>query len=189
MLVRLNSIKLYKSKKIWISLVILVILAVVISYFVKSLSRPALGVIAPETGLSPANDYSAPGTVKYAGSYLSFVYPSRYRIADDSTSGKILETVSLYAKDHSQISITLAVLVDNFAQDSGITYRRENPGLYKPVSSPAGSIGIESNNSSGYERDQFVAHNNLVASIVLLSPSPSIVKNDFNTVASSLVWH
>jgi hypothetical protein len=181
----------YLNPKVIISCLLAVFIACLgFVYLLAQLSKPAVGVVnlSPEEESSSNNEQNP---VIYNGKYLSFTAPMRYRILNTPLSGTYLEAVGLYSTDRSQISVAIGVSQESLEMDTGVILRRDSPQTYKTLSQSDIQVDFESTNNgqNGYERDEFIAHNNLVVSIVLTAPNQEVIANDFSTIINSFKWH
>jgi hypothetical protein len=158
-----------KNRRRWkfiAAVVILLLIIAPVAVFIKNMNGPAQGAVA----------YTS-----------SITYPDHYKIVPSQQSNGYKETISLTDTDHSGKYITIGVLKESLNNDSGISYRRSHPELYKIIASGADKA-IFSGTSSAAEMTGFIAHEGYVATISITANGQRDLTEDFNTLSNSLTW-
>jgi hypothetical protein len=176
-----------RRKAVTLVTTFVLILIVTVIALVKILSSPAEGTIMSPNGkkIEEVATTKAPGS--YSGKYISFNYPANFDITPSQKSGNYLEVVSLYSNDHAGKQISIGVVMESLDNDSGISYRRAHPEIYKRISSTGGSI-IFSKDKDGSEYTGFMAHNGLVASLSLSSTYSKDLSADYSAIIKNGQW-
>jgi hypothetical protein len=166
---------------------LLVILLTSIVVLIKILSSPAVGTITPPSGkkIAVPTNSSAPGS--YSGKYISFTYPSNFDISPLQKSGNFLEVVGLYSNDHLGRQVSIGVVPETLSNDSGVSYRRAHPEIYKELPSAPGSL-IFTKDKAGSEYTGFLTHAGLVASVSLSSNYTKDLSADYKAIVKNWQW-
>jgi hypothetical protein len=98
-----------------------------------------------------------------------------------------LDVISLNNTDHSGKYISIGVLKDSLANNSGINYRKTHPELYKQIESSSEKVVFDGLTGKS-ERTGFIAHNGLVSTISITANGNRDLTQDFDTIANSLQW-
>lgn len=174
-------------KKLLVVFSLVALIIVVALVVLHKLAGPAVGTVSNTRSPNNPSYLNTNQSVTYKGKYVIFSYPSRYLPIGTKLTGQFIEVYGLYSRDHTNISIMISVQRELLSNDSGVTYRLHSPSQYTLLRSGPDSIVFQST-KNGYEQDEFIAHNDLVASIVIVAPSESIIGSDFNQVVNSLQW-
>jgi hypothetical protein len=183
-----DSAKPKARKKIKIILPVLAIAVIIgaLALFIKNMNGPAEGTVAYQSSQAPIK-LSQTTPHKFDGQYTSFSYPAHFDVTASQKTNGILDMVTLYSNDHTQIQMAYEVMQESLANDSGFNYRKGHPDLYKQQTDQHGNL-IFIKNQNGSEYTGFVVHNNLVASISLSSTFNKDLSGDYNAIANSLQW-
>jgi hypothetical protein len=179
-----------KNRRRWkfiAAVVILLLIIAPVAVFIKNMNGPAQGAVAYTSPSQPANEPASSQPKNYDGKFISITYPDHYKIVPSQQSNGYKETISLTDTDHSGKYITIGVLKESLNNDSGISYRRSHPELYKIIASGADKA-IFSGTSSAAEMTGFIAHEGYVATISITANGQRDLTEDFNTLSNSLTW-
>jgi hypothetical protein len=177
-----------KRPKVFVPLLVVLILISAAILAVHNLNAPAVGQISqqPPAKAERIDPYANPGS--YAGKYLSFTYPAHYKVVPSQKTGALLDVVSLYATDQTSKQISVGVMRENIADDSGIRLRRQEKDKYVEMPrTKTGAVEFTST-ANGSEITAFVPHQDLVASFSITAPPSWDLMSDMNTMLDSLAW-
>ncbi len=191
----LANIKKVKTRRLILPVIILALVLAAI-FLVKSLSKPAVGVISqPQLGQSD----SAPKVqnTTATGKFISFAYPSDFTLhPQDRPSGQQLESFSL-SKGPSPFT-NLNIEVDslpngNLADDGSYNFRVANAGRFKLEHWSAGGINLAvfSDQTLPYAKTAFLVHGGRVLSISLSGGNPensAAMDKTIKDLTSSIRW-
>ena len=179
-----------RSKKLWVFVFVICLIAFGVFHILKTLNAPSVGTVNLQTSQTMVGNKTPVVPIKYKGSYISFTYPARYRALTTKNTSSLLQINDFYSSDKTEISIAIGVTREVISNDSGVYLRQHEPQIYQPLPSAAGTLNFVSTNNGqeGYERDEFIVHSNLVASIVITAPSQETVGQDFSSIVNSIVW-
>lgn len=175
---------LYKSK-IRIAVLIIMLIITVVVVVVINLNSPAQGTITQ-------NDYDNQSTIinstpkKYSDEYISFSYPGGYTAVQGQKSSGIIDAVDLTTRQGRVIYVSIGVMKESLDTDTGVSFRRQHPDLYRLVSSDKNSIVFSK--TDGQEYTGFIQHDDMVASISFTSVARQDMTADYETIANSLKW-
>jgi hypothetical protein len=177
-----------RRRKITIIATALTLLMVAwIVILVKNLNSPAIGEITPPTGVKIAPLATSKNPGAYSGQYISFNYPKNFDVIPSQKSGGILEVASLYSNDHAGKQVSISVIRESIANDSGVNYRRGHPELYKQTKDSKDNL-VFTKNQNGSEYTAFLVHGDLVASISLSSNYTKDLSADYQAIAKNWQW-
>jgi uncharacterized protein (UPF0333 family) len=176
-----------KPSKALIPLIILLIIAAAIFLLVKNMNGPAEGSVSTVSPTAADKQLAQASPSKYDDKYLSFTYPSGYKVVTSQKTGSFLDVVALTNSDHSGKYAAIGVVRESLSNDSGINYRVNHPDLYKLVSKTPDSIVFRGTQSSA-EQTGFIAHNGLVVSVSLTANGNKDLSQDYDTIVKSLQW-
>jgi hypothetical protein len=179
-----------RSKRSKISLSIVILFLVVAIFIANGLSKQAVGKVdnSPATNLSHEAVETESKPLSYAGKYLSFMYPSSYTVSPAQLSGNYLEVVDLNSTSHNENSISIGVEPETLSEDTGISFRKMSPSIYKMVLSSPTMVEFTGATTQGYEQDYFIQHGGDVASLVLTTLTQASAGKDLSHLVSSLKW-
>lgn len=159
----------------------MVLLAAVLA--IRNLNSPAQGTVTTQlTDNTPA----APAQKTFTDSYISFSYPYIYNVQPAQKDKQALDAVSLIASQRRDQFVSLSLARESLADDSGVTYRKTHPGLYKTISSTPQSIIFA--NNDGTEYTGFIAHGDEVLSVSLTAVGAVDLSADYHQITDSLRW-
>jgi hypothetical protein len=176
-----------RRTKIVLPIVIVGIIAAVIALFIKNMNGPAEGEISQVQPTASKVKFTQTDSGKYDGKYISFTYPANYKIVPSQKSVGFLDIVSLDNTDHSGKYISIGVLRETLANDSGISYRSGHPDLYKKMASKPDTIVFIGTGQSA-EQTGFIAQNGLVTSVSVTAIGVKDLSKDYDAIANSLQW-
>lgn len=179
----------YTRKRLLIIISIVIIILIIIFLVVRSLNAPASGTIIqnPTSGVDKLKTTMLAST-HYSDAYISFTYPGSFKPAPSQKSGTILDQVTLVdTVRHTGELISVGIYKENFASESGITFRKEHPEKYQIVTNTPEKI-IFKNKGGSAEYTGFMTHKDLVLSLSLSSYNSSDLSQDYNSIAKSLTW-
>jgi hypothetical protein len=176
-----------RKLKLLVPLGILILLITAVALFIKNMNGPAQGSIIAASANPAAIKPTTAQQQKYDGKFISFTMPEHYKIVPSQQSSGYLEIVSLDNTDHSGKYVSIGVLKEALANDSGISYRKSHPELYKLISSSADKIVFQGT-SAAAEYTGFIAHGNYVSTISVTANGRRELTKDFNTIVNSLDW-
>jgi hypothetical protein len=182
-----QKVKVKKKLKYLLPLLILLVLGVFTALFIKNMNGPAQGSVAYTSASQNAVNPSSATSAKYDGPQISFTYPQHYKIVPSQQSKGYLDVISLNNTDHSGKYISIGVLKDSLANNSGINYRKIHPELYKQIESSSEKVVFDGLSGKS-ERTGFIAHNGLVSTISITANGNRDLTQDFDTIANSLQW-
>jgi uncharacterized protein (UPF0333 family) len=165
---------------------LLIVIAVIV-LIIKNMNGPAEGKVAYVSQSQSAIKPTTATSKQYDGKYISFTYPEHYKIVPSQQSSGYLDIVSINNTDHSGKYISIGVLRESLANDSGVNYRKAHPELYKQVSASSDKIIYESTGDKA-EKTGFVAHGGLVTTISITANGSRDLSQDFEVIANSLQW-
>jgi hypothetical protein len=181
--------KFVTKRRLKLGLLILGILTLgsVVVLVIKNMNGPAQGTVAYQNPNQPAIKPTQTTPSKYDGKFISFNYPTHYKIVPSQKSAGYLEVISLNSTDHSGKYVSVGILRETLTNDSGLNHRKAHPELYKLTSSTPNKVVFV---GTGNEAEQtgFVAHNGLVATVSLTAISHKDLNEDFNIIVNSLHW-
>lgn len=168
---------------LWLAAAILLGLALAAAHFINS---PATGhIVKSGTDNQPP---MASTTKTLGGKYLSFNYPANYQpVVNQPTSAGFLEVDRLFTAGLSDRSLSVSISRGQIDSNPGVSFRRNSTSGYQSQASPADQL-IFTSTANGFERDIFIAHDDLVATIVAQGPDQSAVTADEQTLSQSLKW-
>jgi uncharacterized protein (UPF0333 family) len=173
--------------KLLIPLGILVVIVAAVALFIKNMNGPAQGSIATTVTTQAAIKPATTQQQKHNGKFISFTIPEHYKIVPSQQSSGYLEIVSLDNTNHSGKYVSIGVLKEALANDSGINYRKSHPELYKQLSSSADKIVFQGT-SAAAELTGFISHGSFVTTISLTANGKHDLSVDFGTIVNSLDW-
>jgi hypothetical protein len=176
-----------KKLKYILPLFILLVLGVFIALFIKNMNGPAQGSVAYTASSQSNIKPTTTSSKKYDGQQISFTYPQHYKIVPSQQSKGYLDIISLNNTDHSGKYISIGVLKESLANDSGTNYRKLHPELYKQIATSGDKVVFEGLNGKS-ERTGFIAHNGLVSTISITANGNRDLTQDFDTIVNSLQW-
>lgn len=126
---------------------------------IRNLNSPAEGTITQNNFNNRTQD-DAHQPKQYSDKYISFTYPDSYTVTSAKTSKGVLDAVSLVASQYHNAYVSIGIVKESLAADSGVTYRSQHPELYKLVSSSPSSVVYTKNDNQEYTG--FIEHNKMV---------------------------
>lgn len=172
-------------KRILIPVIVLAAIAGVLFLIIHAMSSPAVGSLTqtpPNQQAYKPDPYASSGI--YNGQYISFTYPAHFKKVPSKLTGDVLETVEYVSTDQSARHIDVGVYRGDVSSDSGVTYRRQHPELYKETSSQQ---WIEFTRLDGTEDTFFIQHNGLEATVSATAPNANL-SGEALFVASGMKW-
>jgi hypothetical protein len=166
---------------------VLFLASTAIAIFIKNMNGPAQGAVAYNISNQDSAKPSITSPHNYDGKYISFTYPTNYKIVPSTRSSGYLENISLTDTDHSGKYITVGILKETLANDSGVNYRKNHPDLYKPIYNINDKI-IFTGTAESAEMTGFYSHGSYVATLSATANGKRDLTDDFNTISNSLEW-
>lgn len=187
---RLLRIHIYGRKKVRLSLLVALALALILVAAGRIINSPATGSITQPGALVPQTGSSVlaftESSKQYDGKYISFTYPANYRTGYSNLSGSYLDVHRIYSPNSDRF-ITVGLIRESVENDPGVLYRQNHPDIYKPQPAPAGSLIFQSR-QNGFERTVFITHLDLVISIAATDTTGRDLTADQQQVINSLIW-
>ncbi|MGH7156807.1 MAG: hypothetical protein ACREGG_01695 [Candidatus Saccharimonadales bacterium] len=173
-----------RRKKIIFALIPILIAIGVIVLLIHTLNAPAEGTVSqtPPSQAQKTDPYAQSGN--YNSKYLTFQYPAHFKLTPTKLTGATLETVEYTSTDQSERHIDVAIFNGNVSSDSGVSYRRQHPELYKETDS---RLWTEFSRIDGTEDTFFLQHNDLEATVSATAPFANL-NGEALFVVSSLQW-
>ncbi len=159
----------------------LVLLAAVSA--IRNLNSPAQGTVTTQL---TDNTPTPPAQKTFTDSYISFSYPYIYSVQPVQKDKQALDAVSLIASQRRDQFVSLSLARESLAGDSGVSYRKAHPELYKTVSSTPQSIIFARNDDTEYTG--FIVHGDEVLSVSLSTVGTADLSKDYGQIVDSLVW-
>jgi hypothetical protein len=181
-----RRLKIWKRPKTLAAVIIVLLFIGAGVMTVRNLNSPAEGIISNPSDQASKSARQQPDSRTYKDAYLSFDYPSAYvsRLVDHDTS--YLDRVNLVAGHPKNRFAAIALARQNIANDSGVSYRRSHPELYKNVLSLPQELVFSKLDQMEYTG--FLVHGDEVLSISLTSVAPEDLSADYNKMVNSLRW-
>ena len=115
----------------------IVFLSILFIYGYRITQSPAIGRVAGQTTVAPVETPKAPELIHAKGQYISFDYPSDYKVTDSALiKAPIMETHSLISyepgKESSRINLILKSSADGTVatEDSAYVFRKNQTDQY-----------------------------------------------------------
>ena len=174
------------SRRLKLFLLIIVAVVVIGIGIAHTLNSPANGKIASEPDSAQAAKVSPP---HYTGRLLSFDYPADYSKLSSQRSGSFLQ-VALFNSQTASKQISVGVIKESLANDSGANYRIQHAKIYHEHKTTNGLIFTASQTGAAndFERTIYISHDQLVASISLSGTDASMLTSDSEVITQSLAW-
>jgi hypothetical protein len=180
----------FRSHAKLVSVVVIIVLLIGAAVAtIRNLNAPAEGTINQVTNVADAektDPYANPSN--YSGKYITFTYPAHYKKIPSQKSTNYLEVVNFYGTSQTSKQISVGVLKENLADDSGYNLRKKETNIY--IQEPRNKTGVVvfSSTTNGSERTAFAPHQDKVATISITAPPGWDLTEDLATVLNSLKW-
>jgi hypothetical protein len=183
----MSRFRILKRPKVILSLVVILLVLTAIVTALRNLNSPAHGTVATQnTASQPAATSSLKENKEYSGAAITFSFPSKFEISPSTKSPGYLDSVSLITSDRRDEYAAISVTKDTFDTDSGISYRRNHPDLYKTNLKSSNSIVFTKLDST--ELTGFFQYGDKLASVSLTSVAGKDMSADYVVIADSLQW-
>jgi hypothetical protein len=173
------------KKAVLASAVVIIIAIGLLVLTVRSLNAPAEGTINNSIDTLAASKARTSGG--YSGNYFSLKYPSGFKLITTQKSTGYLDSISLLSDDHPDIQVSVGLVKEPFASDSGLNYRQLHPELYTLVRD-TNSSKVFSRDQNGAEFTGFISHDDKVLAISLTSVSSTHLQDDYDFLVNGLSW-
>jgi hypothetical protein len=176
----------FKRPKVFIPLILALLLVAAVVLAIRNMNGPAEGTVTTPLNDDPAVIKGRPSSKSFNDKVISFDYPSEYQVtSSDKVPGRV-DVIDLVKTNPHDQSIAISVTEGSLNTDSGVSYRRLHPELYKNVSiSPLNQVFSK---SDGTEYTGFIQYGGRVIAISLTSVSKKDLSQDYNLIAGSLQW-
>lgn len=164
-------------------------LGVVVYISINAMHSPAVGTVK-QVSAQQATKHAQAVEVDgfHNGKLINFSYPPGYTRLKQKLSGNYLEVVGLGGPRKANRQITVGVSRDSLENNSGIVFRRQHMDIYKEEKLKAGGV-VFTSSKSGYERMAFIEHEDMLASVAVVSPSGYDMKEVSDQIIESLEWN
>jgi hypothetical protein len=183
----MSRFRVSKRPKVMVGVVILLLVMAAFVMALHNLNSPAQGTVTTQnTDSQPTATSGSKENKQYSGAAITFNYPSKFVIQTNPKSPGYLDSVNLITSGRRDEYAAMSVTKDTFDTDSGISYRRNHPDLYKTNLKSSNSIVFTKLDST--ELTGFFQHGDMTASISLTSVSAKDLSADYVVIADSLQW-
>ncbi|HVX58564.1 MAG TPA: hypothetical protein VG964_02395 [Candidatus Saccharimonadales bacterium] len=183
----------YKDKSAWIFTILLIIAAIAVFHIARSFKQPRpaqhnIGSISTGTSAKSAH---------HDGRYVSFDYPSNYKLEPPDPQSGDLENFSLTTLSAPIDSISISVTrlpSGNLNDASAYSIRTQDPNRYSLSSVTAGAHNypVFTDSSGGYQKTAFALNDKTLVTVSLSSVGgerEQLLDSDLETVLAHLTWH
>jgi hypothetical protein len=181
----MGLIRQLKRPKVLFPLITALLIITALVMAIRTLNSPAEGTVTTQVADTAAGQpKSQPAYKTYSDAIVTFNYPGIYSAAAGQKSTGYLDSIELRKTQQRTEFANIGVYPGTLANESGISYRRGHPELYKPVTTGDGTIVYSKNDSTEYTG--FLQKGNDIVTISFTAVGAHDFTDDYKMVADSL---